>query len=89
LDSNEIQRISFVGVAGEKDSPARRRWVVGGLTVAPARVGSVRGEVVVDGEAPGTGGSSGDGSNRRRRAVVLVASGGEIEGLQRLMSMGE
>jgi hypothetical protein len=46
--------------------------------VAPAAVGSVRGEVVVDGAAPGTGGSSGDGSNRRRRATVLAASGGEI-----------
>jgi hypothetical protein len=57
--------------------------------VAPARVGSVRGEVVVDGKAPGIGGSSGDGSNRRWRAAVLAASGGEIEGLQRLMSMGK
>jgi hypothetical protein len=35
--------------------------------VAPARLGSVRGEVVDDGGAPGTGGSSWGGSNRRRR----------------------
>jgi hypothetical protein len=40
---------------------------VGKLTGVPAMVGEVREKVVEDGEASGTGGVAGGGSNQRRR----------------------
>jgi hypothetical protein len=51
---------------------------VGELTRAPAVAGSVRDVDVDDGEAPGTGGVSWIGSNRRRRGAVLAGSGLQI-----------
>jgi hypothetical protein len=51
---------------------------VGELTGAPARVGEVRGYVVVDGESSGTGGVSGYGSNRRRASAAVMGSDDQI-----------
>lgn len=48
----------------------------------------MRGEVVDDGESPGTGGASWGGSNRRRRLRRLHGSGDEIRWLRRLIEKG-
>jgi hypothetical protein len=58
-----IQRISFIVVDGERRVAGGTGMGVGELTGAPARIGEVRGYVVVDDESSGTGGVSGDGSN--------------------------
>ena len=57
--------------------------------MAPARVGRVLGEGVVDGEAPGTGGVSGEGSNGRRTSAAAHSSDEAIAVLRWLMSLGE
>ena len=46
-------------------------------------------DVVDDGEAPGTGGSSGDGSNRRRASAAVTGSGVAIGRRYWAMSSGE
>ena len=58
---------------------------MGELTVAPAAVGSVRGEGVDDGEAPGSSGASWGGSNRRRASAVVTGSEVAIGELRRVI----
>ena len=57
--------------------------------MAPATVGSVLGEVVDDGDPPGSSGSSWGGSNRRRASAVVTGSGVAIGQRYWAMSMGE
>jgi hypothetical protein len=57
--------------------------------VAPARVGSVLGDDVDDGEAPGTVGSSWGGSNRRRASAAITGSEAAIGWRQWAMSRVE
>jgi hypothetical protein len=57
--------------------------------VAPARFGSMLDEVVDDGEAPGTGGSSWNGSNRRRASAASGGSEASIGRRRWLMSTVE
>ena len=57
--------------------------------MAPARVGNVLGEVVDDGEAPGTGGGSRGGFLLRRSSATVGSGDLAIGGLWWLIEHGE
>ncbi|KAK1572795.1 hypothetical protein QYE76_048129 [Lolium multiflorum] len=76
-----IGRLTAVVISDERGLLARRGLGSGELTGGRRSSARERGGVVEGGEAPGTGGVSWGGSNRRRASAVAHGSGGEIEWL--------